>query len=173
MTKIAVIVAVAQNGVIGNKEKNDIPWRISEDFLHFKKLTTGHPCIMGDITYESLPKNFRPLPDRENIVLTFDKNYHPEGTTIFYTFEEAIDYVNQNKEEIAYITGGASVYKIGLEIADIFELTRVYKDIEGDIHFPEVNWNDWKLVKQKDQEGINKNDGEPIKFSFETYHRIK
>ncbi len=169
MTKIAVIVAVAQNGIIG--KTNDIPWRLSEDFLHFKELTMGNPCIMGDLTYESLPEKSRPLPGRENIVLTFDKSYHPEGTTILYSFEEAIDYVKNKNVNIAYITGGASIYKLGMEVADILELTRIHKDIEGDVYYPEVNWDEWELVKQKDMEGQDRISGETLTFSFLTYHR--
>jgi len=173
MTKIVVIAAVAQNGVIGDKTKNDIPWRISDDFLHFKNHTMGHPCLMGRITYESIPPNFRPLPGRENIILTSNKNYHPEETTVFSSMEKAVSYVNQNKETLAYITGGAAVYKMGLEIADVLELTRVKKIVEGDILFPEVDWKQWELVNQRDQEGIDKITGEPIAFSFLTYHRIQ
>ncbi len=171
MTKIAVIVAVAQNGVIGNQKQNDIPWRLSEDFAHFKELTMGCPCIMGDITFESLPVKSRPLPGRENVVLTFDKTYHPDGTTIFYAFEDAIDYVKKKDIDRAYITGGSSIYKLGMKVADIFELTRIHKDIQGDILYPEVNWDEWKLVKQKDGEGIDKISGETLSYSFLTYHR--
>ena len=97
MTEIIVIVAIAQNNAIG--KDNDIPWHIKEDFEHFKEATMGYPCIMGDKTYESLPDFAKPLPGRENIVLTFDKEYKPEGTTIFYDFNEAIDYVKKNNEE--------------------------------------------------------------------------
>ena len=119
MTEIIVIVAVAQNGVIG--KDNDIPWRIKEDFQHFKDATLGFPCIMGDKTYESLPEGARPLPGRENIVLTFDKNYKPEGTTIFHDFYEAIEYVRSKGIEKAFITGGATIYKLGMQVADKFE----------------------------------------------------
>lgn len=173
MTKIAVIVAVAQNGVIGDKESNDIPWRLSEDFQHFKKKTMGCPCIMGDVTYESLPSNSRPLPGRENIVLTFDKSYSPDGATIFYKFEDAIDYVREKEVETAYITGGSSIYKLGMEVADIFELTRIHKDIEGNILYPDINWDEWELVNQEDHEGVDKVSGKTLGFSFLTYHRKK
>ena len=97
MTKIVVIVAIAQNGVIGRKK--DIPWRLSQDFQRFKKLTMGSPCIMGDVTYESLPETSRPLPGRENIILTFDHDYHPEGTRVFYSFDDAIGYVKKKDIE--------------------------------------------------------------------------
>lgn len=169
MTEIIVIVAVAQNNVIG--KDGDIPWRISEDFQHFKEQTIGHPCIMGDKTYESLPDNAKPLPGRENIVLTFDKNYHPKGTTIFHDFNEAIEYVNKKGVEKAFITGGATIYKLGLRVADIFELTRIHKDYDGDTLFPEVNFDDWELIKREDKESKESNTGEPVKFSFLTYKR--
>lgn len=172
MTKITVIAAIAQNDIIGHKAQNDIPWRISEDLAHFKKLTLGHPCIMGRITYDSIPPKFRPLPGRENIILTNNRKYSSEGITIFNVFQETIDYVNQNKEKIAFITGGSTIYKLGLEIADVFELTRIHKDMEGDIYFPDVDWNSWELVKQTRKESIDKISGESLEFSFQTYLRV-
>lgn len=171
MTDIIVIVAVAENGVIG--KDGDIPWRIKEDFQHFKDLTMGHPCIMGDKTYESLPANSKPLPGRENIVLTFDKNYHPVGTTIFYDFNEAIKYVKDKGVEKAFITGGATIYKLGMRVADVFELTRIHKDYEGDTFYPTVDFNDWKLVDQEEKEGKDSRSGELVKFSFLTFRRQK
>jgi dihydrofolate reductase len=169
MTEIIVIVAVAQNGIIGRA--GDIPWRIKEDFQHFKEKTIGHPCIMGDKTYLSLPENARPLPGRENIVLTFDKDFRPQATTIFHDFNEAIDYVKNKGEKQAFITGGATIYRLGLKVADTFELTRIYKDYEGDTFFPEVNFDEWDLAARKDSESIDKKSGEKVKFSFLTYKR--
>jgi len=172
MTQITVIAAIAQNGVIGNKIKNDIPWRISEDFAHFKKLTMGHPCIMGRVTYDSIPSKFRPLPGRENIILTNNMNFSAEGITTFNAFQESIEYVNQNKEEKVFITGGSTIYKMGLEIADFIELTRIHKDMEGDICFPDVDWKRWELVKQSRQESVDKISSKPVESSFQTYQRV-
>lgn len=155
---LTVISAVAKNGVIG--KDGDIPWRIKEDFARFKKLTWGHPCIMGDRTYISLPKSARPLQGRENIVLTRDKNFSEPGITIFHSWEEALEYV---KDKEAYICGGASIYKLGLTVADKLELTRIDKEYEGDTYFPEVNWDEWELVQEDKREG----------FSFQTYKRKK
>jgi dihydrofolate reductase len=155
MAEIIVIAAVAKNNVIGNK--GDIPWRIKEDFLHFKKKTLGYPCIMGDRTYESLP--VKPLEGRENIILTFDKNYHPDGTVIFFNFEDGLKYVE--KKEKAYICGGATIYKIGVQIADTLELTRVNLTPDGDTFFPEINLDEWTLTKEEKHE----------KYSFLTYKR--
>lgn len=169
MTQIVVIVAIAQNGVIGRK--NDIPWRLSEDFIRFKNLTMGFPCLMGDVTYESLPESSRPLPGRENVILTFNQDYHPEGTTVFYDFDEAVDYVRKKGIEKAFIIGGASVYKQGMEVADVFELTRIHHDIKGDIEYPEIDWDQWELVKQVDKEGLDKISGQTLSFSYQTYRR--
>jgi dihydrofolate reductase len=157
MVEIIIIAAIAKNNVIG--KDNDIPWRIKEDFQHFKDLTMGCPCIMGDRTFESLPDNARPLPGRENVVLTFKEDYHPEGTTVFNSFEAALEHVKD--KEKAYITGGATIYKIGLPHADKLELTRVHKEYEGDTFFPEVNYDEWELINTEDH-------GE---YSFETYTR--
>ena len=167
MTEIIVIVAVAQNGVIG--KDNDIPWRISEDFQYFKKQTLGCPCIMGDKTYESLP--LKPLPGRENIVCTFDKDYKPEGTTVFNDFFEAVQYVKDKGYEKAFITGGATIYKLGMKVADTFMLTRILKDYEGDISYPEINFAEWNLIHSKGHESIDKLSGETVPFSFLTYRR--
>jgi len=160
MVEIIVIVAIAENNAIGRD--GEIPWDIPEDFAHFKDLTMDHPCIMGDITYETLPDNARPLPGRENIVLTFDKKYHPKGTTIFHSWEDALEYV-KDKEKV-FIIGGATIYKLGMKVADTFELTRVHKTIEdADTFYPEIEWDVWKLVKEEKHD----------EYSFLTYNRKK
>jgi dihydrofolate reductase len=157
MVEIIVIAAVAENNVIGNK--GDIPWRIKEDFLRFKELTMGSSCIMGDRTYNSLP--VRPLPGRENIVLTFDKSFNPPGVVVKYSFEDALKHCKNKKK--AFICGGASVYKLGLGVADTLELTRVHKNYEGDTFFPEIDFSQWNLEKEEKHEG----------YSFLTYSRKK
>ncbi len=171
MTKVIVIVAVAQNGIIGRD--NDIPWRIREDFFHFKKHTTGHPCIMSDVCYKSLPEQSRPLPNRENIVLTFDNNYNPEGTTVFNDFNKAIEYCKSKNEEKVFITGGSSIYRLGLEIADTFLLTRIHKDIEGDVSFPQVDWSKWQEISSERHTGIETISNTPIEFSFIEYRSLR
>jgi dihydrofolate reductase len=170
MTEIIVIVAIAQNNAIG--KDNKIPWHIKEDFERFKKKTMGFPCLMGDKTFESLPDNARPLPGRENIVLTLDKEYKPEGTTVFNDFNEAIRYVYDKKYEKAFIIGGATIYKLGMEIADILELTKIHKNYDADT-FLELDLKGWELVNEEDKEGKDLNSDETVKFSFLTYGRKK
>lgn len=146
MVKIIVIAALAANNVIGNK--GDIPWRIKGDFLHFKDETMGHPCIMGDKTYESLPQGSKPLPGRENIVLTFDKGYNPPGAKIMHSFEEALGYC-KDKDKV-FICGGATIYRLGLKFADILELTRLDRAFDGDTFFPEIDLDRWDLIRKVD-----------------------
>jgi dihydrofolate reductase len=169
MTEIIIISAVAKNGVIGSK--NAIPWRISDDFKRFKALTLGHPCIMGEATYKSLPEQARPLPGRENIVLTFDQNFQPEGTTIFHDFDEAIAYVRNKGEEKAFITGGATIYKLGLKVADTLELTRVHREFNGDVRFPDFDPNEWEIVSSEDHEALDSVSNTLVAFTYETYRR--
>ncbi len=158
MAEIVVIVAVAENNAIG--KDGDIPWNIPEDFLHFKKKTMGHPCIMGDVTFESLPESSRPLPGRENIVLTFDRKYNPPGAKIFHSWEDAIEYV-KDKEKV-FICGGATIYRLGMKVADTLELTRVHRVVkDADTFFPEIDFKEWKLVNEERHE----------EFSFLTYRR--
>ena len=153
MTEIIIIAAVAENNIIGKDGK--IPWHIKEDFQHFKELTMGYPCIMGDRTYESLP--IKPLPGRENIVLTFDKDYHPNDVIIKYSFEDAFEHCKNNEK--IFIIGGASIYKQGLKFANRMELTKIHKNYEGDTYFPKFDENEWVIEKKE-----NHND-----FSFVSY----
>jgi len=169
MTQIIVIVAIAQNWAIG--KDNKIPWYIKEDFQHFKEKTTGYPCIMGDKTYDSLPDNARPLPGRENIVCTLLKDYKSEGATLFHDFNEAIAYVKKKNVEKAFIIGGATIYKLGMKVADVLELTRIYCDYDADAFYPEIDFSQWELVNKEDHEGIDVKNDIKVKFSFETYKR--
>jgi len=169
MTEIIIIAAVAENSVIG--KDNSIPWRISEDFQHFKNLTMGHPCIMGRKTFESLPPKFRPLPGRENIILTSDRNYGQEGAKTFGSLEDALEHCRKNNEEKVFIIGGSSVYGMAMGFADILEITRIHKDFDGDAFFPEIDLNVWAAQSSEDLEGMDVKNNEKVRFSFVRYAR--
>ncbi|MBU0628213.1 MAG: dihydrofolate reductase [Nanoarchaeota archaeon] len=171
MTDIVVIVAIAQNGAIG--KNNEIPWHIKEDFLHFKEKTMGCPVIMGDKTYDSLPANSRPLPGRENIVCTLLPDYKAEGATLFHDFNKAIEYVKGKGVEKAFVIGGATIYKLGMKVADVFELTRIYHDYDADAFYPEIDFSDWEEIAKDDHSGIDIKNKMNVKFSFITYKRKK
>ena len=157
---ISIIVAVAQNGVIG--DKNSLLWHISEDMRFFKRTTSGHPVIMGRKTYESLG---RPLPNRTNIVISRTLR-SIEGCTVVGSLEEAVAMFP--KEEEVFIIGGAQIYALALNIADKLYLTRVCHDYEGDTSFPEWNEQEWQLISQESHE---QGEEYPHPFAFEIYER--
>lgn len=134
---ISIIVAVAENGVIGNN--NALLWHIREDLLHFKALTTGHPIVMGRKTYESLG---RPLPNRINVVITRQELAIP-GCTVVHSLDEALALFSPGEE--VFIIGGAQIYAEALLLADRFYLTRVEHPYEGDTRFP-----GWPLFDKPD-----------------------
>ena len=169
MTDIIVIAAVAENGVIGRK--NDIPWRISDDFKRFKRLTLGFPCVMGDATFESLPDSSRPLPGRENVVLTLDPNYRPSGVTLFHDFDKAISYVRTLGLEKAFITGGATIYRLAMKVADRLELTRIHHDYPGDVRFPDFDRAEWELVTAEEHDGLDSIGKQSVRYTYESYRR--
>ena len=159
---VSIIVAVAQNGTIG--DKNALLWHISEDLRFFKRTTSGHPVIMGRKTYESLG---RPLPNRTNVVISRTAE-HIEGCTIARSLEEAIAMFPADEE--VFIIGGAQIYALALDVADRFYLTRVEHDYEGDTKFPKWDESQWQLVEQ---EAYPCGEKYPYPFAFERYERVK
>ena len=121
---VSVIVAVAENGIIG--DKNTLLWHISEDLRNFKRVTSGHPVIMGRKTFDSLG---RPLPNRTNVVVT-RQNLEIEGCKVVHSLEEALSLFSP--EEEVFVIGGAQIYAEALPLADRFYLTRVHHAYEGD-----------------------------------------
>ena len=139
---ISIIVAVAQNGVIG--DKNALLWHISEDMRFFKRTTSGHPVIMGRKTFESIG---RPLPKRTNVVITRgDATF--EGCEVAHSIEEAIAMFSA--EEEVFIIGGAQIYKQALPLADKLYLTIVHRSYEGDTSFPEIDYSEWQEVAREE-----------------------
>lgn len=159
---ISIIVAVAQNGVIG--DKNSLLWHISEDMRFFKRTTSGHPVIMGRKTYESLG---RPLPNRTNVVISRTLG-ELEGCTVVRSLEEAIALFPT--EEEVFVIGGAQIYALALDVADRFYLTRVGHDYEGDTSFPSWNESEWRLISR---EAYEQGEKYPHPFAFEIYERVK
>ncbi len=130
-----------------------MPWHISEDLKRFKALTMGAPVIMGRNTFESILGYLRkPLPGRENIVISRSGYTPPEGMDVhvFPTPEEAIDYALTRTTEEVFIIGGAQIYTQTLDKADIIHLTKVHKAVEGDAFFPDLNMNDWEETTRED-----------------------
>ena len=158
--KLTLIAAVSDNNVIGLDNK--VPWRIKEDMIRFKELTTGHPVIMGRKTYESIPEKFRPLPDRKNIILS-NTLKQIDGIYIANNVRDAINFAN---EEESYIMGGGEIYKIFLPLVNKIELTKVHTSCEGDTFFPAIKWEEWDLINEEKK--VNEGG---LGFSFLTYTR--
>ncbi|WP_295992873.1 dihydrofolate reductase [uncultured Alistipes sp.] len=157
---VSVIVAVAENGVIG--DRNALLWHISEDLKHFKAVTTGHPVVMGRKTFESLG---RPLPNRENVVITRQR-IAIEGCRVVHSLDEALALFPP--EEELFVIGGAQIYAQAMPVADRFYLTRVGRAYEGDTRFPEWDERQWRLVAS---EAFASGANYPWPFVFETYER--
>lgn len=142
MVKLSLIVAVAENGVIG--KDNGLPWKISSDLKYFREITMGKPIIMGRKTFQSIG---RPLPGRINIVITRDTTFAPEGVITAHSLEMALE-VGMNlalvkKVDEVMVIGGAQIYDLCLPEADRLYLTRVHGDVSGDAVFPPLNSGDW------------------------------
>jgi dihydrofolate reductase len=138
MSAVSLVVAMADNGVIGRNGK--LPWRIPEDMRHFKALTVGKPCIMGRKTWDGLPK--KPLPGRDNIIVTRDRAFHADGATVAHSLDDAITGANE-ADEICVI-GGAEIYKAALPRATRIYLTEIHVACDGDTALPRFDKAIWR-----------------------------
>ena len=158
-TRIYLVAAVARNGVIGAGGK--LPWHLPEDLKHFRNLTLGHPVIMGRRTWESLGK---PLPGRENIVVTRRAGYQAPGASVAASVEAAIALCAG--EPVAFVIGGAEIYAAALPLADGLLLTEIGRDYEGDTRFPEWDRKAWRETQRETHAAA---DG--MRFDFVPYER--
>lgn len=156
---LTIIAAAGTNNELG--KNNDLVWHLPNDFKRFKKLTTGHHIIMGRKTFESFPK---PLPNRVHIVITRNKNYHPEGALIVHSMEEALALVAHDEQP--FIIGGGEIYNLGMDVAEKIELTRVHGTFEADTYFPDIPEDSWKLVEE---EHHPKDEKHHFDFTYFTY----
>ncbi|MBX3532068.1 MAG: dihydrofolate reductase [Rhizobiaceae bacterium] len=137
---VALVVAVARNGVIGRE--GGLPWRLSTDMKRFKALTLGHPIVMGRRTWESFPK--RPLPERTNIVVTRNADFSGEGAVRAGSFEEALGMARKAPGgEAVQVIGGGQIYAQAMPVADRLDVTHVLADFEGDTQFPVIDPAIW------------------------------
>nr|AIA17387.1 Dihydrofolate reductase [uncultured bacterium] len=127
MSEIVLVVAIAQNGVIGNNGL--IPWHISDDMKRFKALTLGHTVVMGRKTWDSLPR--KPLPGRINVVVTRQTDWQAEGAVVANSLGQA----TAGTSGTVMVIGGAEIYERALPLASRIELTEIHKDFDGDARF--------------------------------------
>jgi len=159
---VSLIAALAANLVIGNEGR--LPWRLPDDMARFRRLTLGHPVVMGRKTFASLRK---PLAGRRNIVLTRDTGSSFPGADSVHSVEEALALAGDDPE--LFVIGGAAVYEAFLPLARRMYLTHVEGNWRGDSFFPAVRWEEWRVVAEKP--GISEPPGTPA-HRFVDYERI-
>ncbi|MBL3590000.1 MAG: type 3 dihydrofolate reductase [gamma proteobacterium endosymbiont of Lamellibrachia anaximandri] len=160
---ISLIWAMAENRVIGRN--NQLPWHLSADLQHFKRLTLGKPIVMGRKTWESLPGL---LPKRQHIVVTGNRGYRAEGALVVHSIDEAVAAAGDAQEIM--IVGGGAFYAQMLPRADRLYLTLVHTEVEGDAWFPEFDLSAWREVGREDFTADEKN---CFAYSFITLEREK
>lgn len=165
MIKLAIIVAVAENGVIGRN--NALPWHLPEDLRYFKRVTMGKPVLMGRKTFDSIG---RPLPGRTNIVITRNPAFRAEGVEVASSLEAAIKLAERialvDGAEEAVVIGGAEIYRAALRVADRLYITEVHASVEGDAVLPGIAWAQWREVWRENHEASSPNQ---FGYSFVRY----
>lgn len=156
---IHFVVAYTTNHVIGKDGK--MPWHLPDDLRHFKELTTGNTVVMGRQTFESIGK---PLPNRRNIVLTRQHDFHHPGIDVMHNLNEVLQF-----EEI-YVIGGAQIFSALIDAADWMHITELHTEIQGDTFFPKWDKDSFRLVSSKPGILDEKNQ---IPHTFCEYERIK
>ncbi len=160
-SRISLIWAMASNRVIG--ANNALPWRLPADLRHFRNLTLGHHVIMGRRSYESLG---RPLPGRDNIVVTGQKDFQAEGCTVAGSIEEALRAAAGDPE--IFVIGGATLYAQTLGFADRLYATLIEASVPGDTLFPDFDTRAWVETARETYPADENN---PFDFSFVTWER--
>jgi len=158
---ISLIFAMGKNNALGYK--NQMPWHLPADFAYFKKVTMGQPVIMGRKTFESIGK---PLPGRENIVITRSTSFSHEGCIIVDSLDKAKELA---KDKDSFIIGGLEIYRAFLPIADKLYITEIDNDFEADTFFTGIDYSKWKLVSS--EPGV-KDEKNPFDYKFLVYEKI-
>lgn len=158
---LSCILAFGENRGLGFGQK--LPWHLPDDLKRFKGITRGHTVIMGRKTYDSMG---RLLPERRNIIITRDQSYKIEGAEVVNSIEEAIEKVKDEKE--AFVIGGGEIVKLALPYLNKMYLTHVDAKVPADSFFPEVDWQEWKIISE---ETHLKDERHPCDFTFKVYER--
>lgn len=165
---LSLVVAIAENGVIGRD--GGLPWHLSSDLKTFRRVTMGKPLIMGRRTFQSLKK---PLDGRDNIVVSRDDDFAPEGAIVERSFEAALERARQcadarGVDEIIVI-GGTAVFEAALPQAGVIYKTEVHASPEGDAYFPDVDWTQWR---EREREPLPKGPRDEFQSTFIVLERI-
>ena len=159
--KLSLIVAMATNHTIGIN--NQMPWHLSADLKKFKKITMGHPIIMGRKTFESIGQ---PLPGRQNIIISRNSGYKQEGCLVFNNLDSALQSCAEIDE--VFVIGGATLYEATLTRADRLYITEIQQAFDGDTWFPDIKKEQWREVARED---IADDSSVNFSYSFIVYER--
>ncbi|RFB16869.1 dihydrofolate reductase [Bacillus sp. HNG] len=160
---ISLLLAMDKNQLIG--KDNDLPWRLPADLAYFKRVTMGHPIIMGRKTYDSIG---RPLPGRENIIVTRDTSYKAEGCKVIHSIDEIVKMSEETEQEL-FVIGGAEIFKEILPYSDRLYITVIDEEFEGDTYFPAFDKAEWQVISK--EKGI-KDEKNPYEYTFLVYEKI-
>ncbi len=159
---LTIVVAVAENGVIGRD--NDLPWRLRTDLARFKQITLGKPLIMGRRNWDSIG---RPLPGRRTIVLTRDRGFRAEGAALAHSWNDAVAAASLAAEEMGadeiIVAGGAEIYRLALPDVLRIRMTRVHAAPKGDVVFPAIDESAFVQTFREDHPAGDKDE---YPFSF-------
>ncbi|AEE45684.1 dihydrofolate reductase [Cellulomonas fimi] len=165
---LRLVWAQTPAGVIG--VDNTLPWHVPEDQARFRRLTTGHPVVMGRATWESLPERFRPLPGRRNVVLSRDAAYDAPGAEVVGSLDEALALVGEAE---TWVVGGGAVYALALPLAERVEVTFVDRDVPGDTYAPVLDAADWREQDPDDGPGDWQVSRDGVtRYRFRTWVRV-
>lgn len=157
---------IGPNGLAAIGQNGGIPWRVPEDLKRFRQVTQGHPVIMGRRTWESLPEKFRPLPGRENVVLTRDDNFEAPGATVYGTPQQALAALAGTP---AWLIGGGTLYDELLPEIDLVARTQIHLEVpNADTFAPRMTDVEWELAWQSKVETSTSG----LRYQFELYRRV-
>jgi len=145
--EIAMIAAVAANGVIG--KDNDLVWSLPDDMKYFMNTTKNHFIVLGRKNYESLPPKFRPLPNRTNVVITRQPAFQLNNAFVVHSLDEALALCKEKNQEKIFIIGGGQIYKQALPKTDTLYITEINQSFDGDTFFPNYDKTEWQEVSRE------------------------
>ena len=165
--KLSVIVAVAENGIVGRD--NALPWHLPADLKYFKKMTVGKPIVMGRKTFESIG---RPLPGRTNIVISRNPDFVAQGVFVCASVQDALavaaDVSSRDGGNELMVIGGAAIYSATIPLAECLYITEVHAEVKGDAQLPAIEWGQWQ---EQSRQRHSASEAGGFDFSFVVYRR--
>ena len=166
---ISIIVAISKNQVIG--KNNQLIWNLPKDMKYFMDTTMNTTVIMGRKNYESIPKKYRPLKNRNNVIITRNKSYKAEGCLVVNSIEESLESLRNVENKEVFVIGGGEIYKKFLEkgLIDRMYITHIDEQFDGDTFFPEINYDSWQSSELLNHK---KDESNPHDFKIMVYNKL-